>query len=353
MAANTSLQDLGWRPFFDEQRASLDASLFVGRVSIAQREHYHLMTESGVVQADLSGRLRHDASSALDLPAVGDWVAATPACDGKTARVVHVLDRRTQFVRKAAGRRSEPQVVAANVDRVAVVTTPNNDFSARRLERYLAAICESGAEAVFVLNKADLCDDVEPYLAGFREADADTPVIVTHATQGDGLDAVRGLAERGDTLVLVGSSGVGKSTIVNRLLGGDVQKVGEIRESDDCGRHVTSHRELFLLEGGGLLMDTPGMRELQVWAFGDEPVAGFVDIDTVAEGCRFRDCTHHDEPGCAVRAAAESGTLSAERVAGYRKLQAEVEAQMRRQDPNTKARWRSVSRAIKKLYKER
>ncbi len=353
MAADTSLHDLGWRPFFDEQRAGLDPDLFVGRVSIAQREHYHLMTDSGIVRADLSGRLRHEATSALDLPAVGDWVAATPPSESKSARVVRVLERRTQFVRKAAGRRNEPQVVAANVDRVAVVTTPNNDFSVRRLERYVAAIRESGAEAVFVLNKADLCDDLGPYMAGFREADDETPVLVTRAIEGDGLDAVRSLAERGDTLVLVGSSGVGKSTIVNRLLGGDVQKVGEIRESDDCGRHVTSHRELFLLEGGGLLMDTPGMRELQVWAFGEEEAPGYPDIEALAEGCRFRDCTHRDEPGCAVRGAVESGSMSAERVAGYHKLLAEAEAQVRRQDPNTKARWRSVSRAIKKLYKER
>ena len=356
-SANASLQDLGWRRFFEEQRAELDPELIVGRVSVGRREHYQLLTTDGTVRARLGGRLRHEALSPLDLPTVGDWVAATPSSRGHRAQVVHVFQRRTRFVRKVAGRRSEVQVVAANVDHVAVVTTPNNDFSIRRLERYLSAIRESGAEPAFVLNKADLGEDLTPYLDGFRSVSEDVPVLVTSALAAEGLEGLRALSGLGDTLVLVGSSGVGKSTIVNQLLGREVQRVGEIRDRDDRGRHVTSHRELFALPGGGMLMDTPGMRELQVWAFGDEEVAGFTDLEQLAQSCRFRDCQHHDEPGCAVLAAVEAGTLSADRLASYHKLQAELESQRQRQEAtiraNPKRKWKPISRSIRKLYKNR
>jgi ribosome biogenesis GTPase / thiamine phosphate phosphatase len=357
-SADSTLRDLGWRPFFEEQRGELEPNLVVGRVSLARREHYHMLTASGSLSARLGGRLRHEAASALDLPAVGDWVAAKPPAQGRAAQVVHLFERRTRFVRKVAGRRTEVQVVAANVDQVAVVTTPNNDFNVRRLERYISAIRESGAAPLFILNKADLCDDPAPFLDGFRQVAADAPVLVTRALEGVGLEALRKLSGRGDTLVFVGSSGVGKSTIVNRLLGLEIQRVGDIRERDDRGRHVTSHRELFMLDDGGLLMDTPGMRELQVWAFGDEEIAGFADIDALAPACRFRDCSHHDEPGCAVHAAIEGGTLPADRLAGYHKLQLEVQAQIKRQEEaaearaNPKGRWRAISK-MRKFYKNK
>lgn len=352
-----SLRDLGWRPFFEEQRAGLAPELIVGRVSVGHREHYHLLTEAGSVRARLGGRLRHDAASPLDLPAVGDWVAATPPAPGRSAQVVVVFERRTRFVRKVAGRRSDVQVVAANVDHVAVVTTPNNDFSVRRLERYVTAIRESGAQAAFVLNKADLCEDLTPYLAGFEEISDEVPVLVTRALDAEGLEGLRALSGSGDTLVLVGSSGVGKSTIVNQLLGREIQRVGDIRDRDDRGRHVTSHRELFQLPRGGMLMDTPGMRELQVWAFGDDEVAGFGDVEELARACRFRDCQHRDEPGCAVLGAVREGKLSSDRLASFHKLQTELASQRRRQDAatraNTKRRWKSVSRSVRKLYKNR
>lgn len=355
MSNEHSLRDLGWRAFFEEQRADIDPSLIIGRVTVAHREHYHLLTERGPLRARLGGKLRHDAASPLDMPAVGDWVAASAPQDGHGARVVHLFERRTRFVRKVAGRRTEVQVVAANVDHVAVVTTPNNDFSVRRLERYLSAIRESGADALFVLNKADLCDDLEPFLERLRDIDASVPVMVCRAVEGQGLDAFPALLERGETLVFVGSSGVGKSTIVNRLLGREVQRVGAIREGDDRGRHVTSHRELFVIEGGGLLMDTPGMRELQVWAFGEDEVAGFSDIEAFTKACRFRDCTHTDEPGCGVLDAVERGVLPAERLANYHKLHAEIGAQLQRQDAvaraNTKSRWKSATRSMRRFYK--
>ncbi len=355
--AYPSLFDLGWRPFFERQRDRLDPDLLIGRVSVARREHYQLLTERASLRARLAGRLRHDAASPLALPAVGDWVAATAPSEDRGARVVRVLERQSRFVRKAAGRRSEVQVVAANVDRVAVVTTPNNDFSVRRLERYLAAIRECGARAVFVLNKADLCDDLTEYRDGFCQVDPQVPVVFTKAREGAGLSHLRNLCGRGDTMVLVGSSGVGKSTIVNQLLGKSTQRVGDIRERDDRGRHVTSHRELFVIEGGGLLMDTPGMREFQVWALDDGEMAGFHDVEALSSACRFRDCTHCDEPGCAVIAAVQKGTLPAARLEGYHKLQAEWASQCRRQDAaegaNTKRRWKGITRSMRKHYKSR
>jgi ribosome biogenesis GTPase len=348
-----TLRELGWCSFFQEQRELLEAHLVIGRVAVAHREHYLLLTESGQLRTRLGGRLRHQAVSPLDMPAVGDWVAATPASHGHAASVVHVFARRTRFVRKVAGRRTEVQVVAANVDHVAVVTTPNDDFNVRRLERYVAAIRESGAEPVFVLNKVDLCDDPAPYLAQFGEVAKDVSVIVSQAVDGVGLDGLRALSGKGDTLVLVGSSGVGKSTIVNRMLGSDVQRVGEIRARDGRGRHVTSHRELFLVAGGGLLMDTPGMRELQVWAF-EQDEKGFSDIEAIARACRFRDCSHHDEPGCAVRQAVIDGGLTGERLGSFHKLKAEAEVQAQRQEAlqALRSRQKAIHRSLRKFYKE-
>lgn len=348
-----SLRDLGWCSFFQEQRDQLEAHLLIGRVTVAHREHYHLLTESGPLRARLGGRLRHQAVSPLDMPAVGDWVAATPASHGHAASVVHVFQRRTRFVRKAAGRRSEVQVVAANVDHVAVVTTPGDDFNVRRLERYVAAIRESGAEPVFVLNKADLSENLAPYLEQFGGVAKDVKVLVTQAVNGVGVDTLRGLNGRGETLVVVGSSGVGKSTLVNRMLGSDIQRVGEIRARDGRGRHVTSHRELFVVAGGGLLMDTPGMRELQVWAF-EQDEKGFSDIEFIARACRFRDCSHHDEPGCAVRQAVIDGDLGEERLGSFHKLKAEAELQARRQEAlqALKSRQKAIHRSLRKFYKE-
>ena len=349
-----SLEDLGWRPFFEEQRVELGEGIVPARVIVGQREHFHVLGEFGNARARILGKMRHEARDALDLPAVGDWVGVSLR-EGAEPRLVHLFRRRTRFVRQAAGRKTEVQVVAANVDVVAVVTSPNNDFNPRRLERYIAAIRESGADALFVLNKADLRESVEDVLGAFRDVAAEVPVVVTSAKRGEGLDSLHDCVKRGDTLVFVGSSGVGKSTLVNHLLGNVVQRTGEIRERDERGKHVTSHRELFLLPDGGLLMDTPGMRELQVWAFDEAELRVFDDMESLATTCRFRDCTHHDEPGCAVRGAVAQGTLTAERLASYHKLHLELELQQQRRAQveanNAKSRWKSRSRAIRRFRK--
>jgi ribosome biogenesis GTPase len=350
-----SLAALGWSPFFAEHWQDAEPGSVAGRVTTAHREQYLVTTEAGALACRISGRLRHAAATALDLPTVGDWVGVAPGEAGQEGRILTVLPRRSRFVRQAAGKRTDVQVVAANVDWVAVVTTPDNDFSLRRLERYLTAIRESGASPLFILNKTDLCEEPAAFIEQLRQVDVEVPVLATSAARGQGVEGLASHLGEGQTLVLVGSSGVGKSTLVNALLEERVQRTGAIRARDGRGVHVTSHRELFVLPRGGILMDTPGMREFQVWAFDPGAMPAFDDIGRMATECRFRDCTHHTEPGCAVRRAVEEGRIAPERVEGFRKLEKEVQLQRERQEGlarvNAKRRWAPVSRAIRRFRK--
>jgi len=320
----------------------------VARVAADLGEELLLFTEHGSHRARVRGRLYHDARDRRDLPAVGDWVWYTHA-ENQTPIVVGIFDRTTCVVREAAGKRAEVQVVAVNVDLVLVVTSPNLDFNPRRLERYLSVIHTSGAAAAVVMTKSDLCDDRAPYeqaLAGIGDR---TPVFWASAMTDDGTDALLELLGPDQTIALVGSSGVGKSTLANRLLGASRQVTREVRERDDRGRHTTTHRELFVLPGHrGLLLDTPGMRELGAWfdADADAGVAdAFEDITELAAACRFRDCTHAEEPSCAVQAALVRGELSAERLASYRKLLTEEAANRDRQSAALAARVAGERRA--------
>jgi ribosome biogenesis GTPase len=318
--ARVDLASLGWNDERAAELAALPGAFAAARVAAEHRGAVELIDERGAVfWGELLGRLRHDARDRRDLPAVGDWVAFAEG-DGSGPAVIHaILPRRTCFVRLAAGERVEPQVIAANVDVVLVVTSANTDFNVRRLERYLTAVADSGARAVVVVNKIDLVDDATVYAQALPEV----AVTCVSAARGEGLDAVRAHLGAGVTVALVGSSGVGKSTLVNQLLGREVQTVRAIRADDDRGRHTTTHRQLIAFDGG-LLIDTPGMRELKPWiehdpaATSDTP-EGFADVDALAARCRFRDCTHHREPGCAVRDA-----LPAERLEAWRKLTAEL-----------------------------
>jgi ribosome biogenesis GTPase len=276
------------------------------------------------VMAQLRGRALRDAPEGG--VAVGDWALVASASEGWEDVVIErILPRRTAFVRQAAGERSEPQAIAANVDRVLVVTSAEGDFNARRLERYLVAIAGSGAEAVIVLAKADLAgNDMNEVLVHAAKL---APVVLTSARTGLGLDELRALIPPGTTAAMVGSSGVGKSALVNALLGRSAQHEGAVRAYDKRGRHTTTKRSLFALPGGGLLVDTPGMRELKPWqagAGGDDDVEGaFADISDLATSCKYTDCRHAAEPGCAIRAAVAAGTLDAERAASWEKLEKE------------------------------
>lgn len=299
------------------------AGYLPGRIIVQQREANLVATNLGDLSARLSGRLRHEAREAGH-PAAGDWVALSANAGEAKATIHAVLPRRTAFVRRAADSVQTLQVIAANIDVVFIVTSMNADLNPRRLERFLAAAWQSGARPVVVLTKADLCEQPEAQAAGIAALAAGCPVVVLSVRQGVGLGALMDHIRPGETCVLIGSSGVGKSTLVNALLGEERMATQEIRAADARGRHTTSYRQLILLPGGGMILDTPGIREVGLIDADAGVGAVFEDIERLAQDCRFRDCGHGTEPGCAVRAALDGGLLDAERWAHFQKLSGEV-----------------------------
>lgn len=342
-----TLTALGWGPFFaDAFQPHSEAGLLPGRVTVQHRGAWLVLTELGELRAELAGRLVRDADPG-GVPAVGDWVAVAPR-PGEGAGTIHaVLPRRTLFSRKVAGPsdRIEEQVVAANVDAVLIVAGLGHDLNLRRLERYLTAAWESGAEPVIVLTKADLYDDVAGAVAAVEAIAFGVPVHALSGITGEGVDALAPYLREGRTVALLGSSGVGKSTLVNLLAGRQVLATQETRE-DGRGRHTTSHRELVPLQGGAILLDTPGMRELQLWDASSGLEEAFADVAELAAGCRFADCGHEREPGCAVQAALGDGRLEAERWESYLKLQRELQALEIRQDARLSAEERRKRRVF-------
>ena len=345
-----TLEDLGWNDAFAaafEPHAA--QGMVAARVIRESRGVYGLSTGDRDLPAAASGRLWHEDGGGQ--PAVGDWVAVRlPTLPEEPGLIRAILPRKSKFSRKAAGLRTDEQVVAANIDTIFVVTGLDHDFSPRRIERYLAATWESGADPVLVLNKADLDAELDEHVREVEGIALGVPVHAVSAKAGTGVDALATYLQRGKTVSVLGSSGVGKSTLINRLLGSAVQRVGSVRASDDRGRHTTTHRELFLLPGGGLVLDTPGMRELQLWEADEGLGATFSDIEELAAECRFSDCGHNGEPGCAVEAAVESGQLDAERLESWRKLQREMEQMRARQDGLAKLREKQRVKTITKAH---
>jgi ribosome biogenesis GTPase len=321
-----TLEELGWSPFFAAafERAA-DPGLFPARVAVQITSgKYLLYCGEGEVQGEIAGRLHYLATGPQDLPAVGDWVAARRVPSEPRAVIVDLLPRRSKFSRRAAGKRADEQIVAANVDVVFLVQALDSTLNLRRLERYLVVGSDSGARPVVLLNKADLCQNLDDVRAAVEQVAAGAPVHVMAAREGRGVEAMYGYLGEGITGAVLGSSGVGKSTIINRLLGADHLPTQEVREVDEKGRHTTTRRELVVLPGRGLLIDTPGMRELQLLGGTEGIEAAFEDVQALALECRFRDCGHDEEPGCAVRQALEDGRLAVDRFESYRKLLREI-----------------------------
>jgi ribosome biogenesis GTPase len=334
-----NLHELGWDAFFEDAfRPYENDKLIPARVAARHHGPCELLTELGRLGGVPAGRLEDD-----ELPVVGDWVVARPLDGERKAVIEAVLPRRSAFTRKEAWRRTVAQVVAANVDTAFLVTAFGGDLNARRLERFLTAAWDSGSSPVVVANKSDLADDPFGELAAVEAVALGVPVLTVSAATGEGLDLLEAHLVPGRTVALLGSSGVGKSTLVNRLAGRELLATRELR-SDGRGRHTTTHRELVPLPSGALLIDTPGMRELQLWA--DEAVldSTFSEIAELAGDCRFSDCSHEHEPGCAVMAAISGGSLPADRFASYRKLQRELRALEIRKDARLKSEARQEMR---------
>ena len=318
-----TLLGLGWNSSLQRRFNELSRpDLAPARVISVLKDHYRLRTEAGEFLASVSGRYSFEVSTRSGLPAVGDWVAIEAGV-GDRAIIHHVLPRRSKISRKVAGREVEEQVIAANIDTVFIVCALTQELNLRRIERYLALVWDSGAQPVVVLNKADLAADIAAITAELECTAPGVPVHVISAIESSGLETLQHYLNVGQTVAFIGSSGVGKSTIINRLLGSEVQPTLPVREHDDRGRHTTTSRELFALTGGGMVIDTPGMRELQLWHVGEGLSGAFDDIEQIAAGCRYRDCGHRSEPGCAVRSAIGSGQLAFDRVENFFKLRAE------------------------------
>jgi ribosome biogenesis GTPase / thiamine phosphate phosphatase len=351
------VRQFGWDDTFAQAFETWAAKPHVepARVVIEFNHIYRVWTQDAELESTVSGRLRHHAATRSALPAVGDWVVVRRRRVGDQAAIVAVLPRRTWFSRKMAGTVTDEQVVAANVDVVFTVMALDADFSPRRLERYLLLARESGAEPVILLTKPDLSTALEAQVAEIRSVAGELPLHVVSPKRNEGIEPVAAYLTPGRTGALLGSSGVGKSTIINRLVGEDVQKTREVRATDSKGRHTTMHRELVVLPNGGLIIDTPGMRELQLWDVGDAVRETFDDIETLAAGCHFTDCRHRGEPRCGVTDAVAGGRLEPGRLESYLRLQDELVFLARQQDERAqlddKRRSKVASKAMKKYVK--
>ncbi|WP_341357085.1 ribosome small subunit-dependent GTPase A [Rossellomorea sp. y25] len=342
------LSKLGWNSSLAERfNEYKELGYEVGRIILEHKNIYRVITEGEELLAEVSGKFRHVAEERSEFPAVGDWVALSVRKEEKKATIHGILPRFSKFSRRASGESAEEQIVATNINTVFLVMSLNSDFNLRRIERYLITAWESGANPVIVLSKCDLCDDIESRINEIESIAPGVPIHAISATEGVGLEYLKGYCLEGETVALLGSSGVGKSTICNYLFGANKQQVKEIRDSDDKGKHTTTHRELIILPEGGVLIDTPGMRELQLWDVDNSMTKSFSDIEELAKYCKFSDCRHENEPACRVKQAIEEGMLDQKRYDNFKKFQKELAYLDRQTNKRTqlleKEKWKKVS----------
>ena len=349
------LSHLGWNSFFENQ--IMPPGCIPGRISEENKDFYRVFSEHGEFLAQITGKIRFRAEDRTGLPAVGDWVILNPKPGEQRAMIQSILPRRTILKRKIAGRILDQQILCTNVDIVFLIVSLIQDFNLRRIERYLTIAWESGAQPVIILNKADLCSDVTEAVGASENAAIGVSVHAVSATNGFGMQIFSQYLESGKTAVLLGSSGSGKSTIINALLNRMVQRVAPVRESDHHGRHTTTSRQMILLPDGAIVIDTPGMRELGLWESSEGMAVTFSDLATFGQNCKFRDCSHKGEPGCAVADAIRSGELAEDRVQSFHKLQAElkfIESKTNISEKlKAKAYAKRMCKAHKHLYKNR
>ncbi|MFC1875075.1 ribosome small subunit-dependent GTPase A [Chloroflexota bacterium] len=353
------LETLGWNTFFlkNFQITKITDSV-PARVISESKNSFQVHSQYGELIAKISGKLRHHANEGRLYPAVGDWVVIKPIV-GEGKAVIHaVLPRRSEFSRKVVGERTEKQVVSANIDTVFIVCglDGGRNLNLRRIERYLTLAWSSGASPVIILNKADLCPDVDTLVRSVGEVTQGVTVLAVSAKEQTGLDTLKKYLTKGQTVAFLGSSGVGKSSLINSLLGINKQPTKEVRPDDRMGRHTTTKRELILLPNGGIVIDTPGIRELQLWAGEDDLQETFRDIEVLAKQCRFKDCSHNAESGCAVRAAINRGEIDPARLDSFHKLQKELDYLVSREEQNTrlyeKVKWKNIAKWSKELKRQ-
>ncbi|TMU88330.1 ribosome small subunit-dependent GTPase A [Bacillus sp. BHET2] len=327
-----------------------EEGFILGRVVTEHRGAFMVMTKTGEVLCRISGRLRFQTVQREDLPAVGDWVHLSE----EGTIIEKVMPRTSKFSRKKAGIEAEEQIIAANIDTVFILSSLNDDLNSNRMERYVLLCWESGANPVIVLTKSDTCMDIEEKRREVENTLLGVKVIAISAVNQEGIEELQPYLDKGKTVALVGSSGVGKSTLTNMLVGENVQKTKEIRESDDKGRHTTTHRELFVLDNGASIIDTPGMREIQLWQGQEGLSTQYNDIEELSNQCRFTDCSHEDEPGCQIRVAIQGGALSEERYEHYVKLQREIAYMERRGNKRLESlerkKWKNIGKQRKLKY---
>jgi ribosome biogenesis GTPase / thiamine phosphate phosphatase len=355
---SNNLEILGWNPFFQEHFLKMSIPDAVpARVISESKNSYQVYSDLGILTAGITGKMRYNSETENNFPAVGDWVAIKPLVSEKKAVILAVLPRKSKFSRKTAGERTAEQIVSANIDTVFIVSglDGGRNFNLRRIERYLTLAWNSGAIPVIVLNKVDLCTDAEESVRTMENIAPGVSIHAVSAKERIGIEALRHYLTTGSTVAFLGSSGAGKSTLINALLGEERQETGEVRPDNRMGRHITTRRELILLPSGGVMIDTPGMREIQLWAGEDDLQGAFDDIERLAEGCRFIDCSHNAEPGCAVKAAIDRGELDPARIDSYRKLQKEIKYLISREEQNTrqyeKQKWKQVAKWSKEIQK--